>query len=142
MLLSDQDILYAIGTGELVVDPMGTGCLQPSSVDVRLDRLFRTFRRTKWTHIDPAIEQDGLTELIEVPEGEPFILHPGEFVLGSTMSAEHWAKTGKRGCDWCAFGLFRGPDVVVLSDGKEVYSFKMAEVEMTAEITEEEPSGT
>lgn len=59
-----------------------------------------------------------------------------------SMSAEHWAKTGKRGCDWCAFGLFSGPDVVVLPDGKEVYSFKMAEVEMTAEITEEEPSGT
>lgn len=85
MLLSDQDILYSISIGELTVDPMGRGCLQPSSVDVRLDQLFRTFRRTKWTHIDPAIEQDGLTELVEVPEGEPFILHPGEFVLGSTV---------------------------------------------------------
>lgn len=56
-------------------------------------------------------------------------------VMGAlSMSAEHWDKTaGKRGCDWCAFGLFRGPDVVVLPDGTEIYSFKMADVMLTDE---------
>ena len=59
--------------------------LQPSSIDVRLDRFFRVFVNTKYTHIDPSLQQDELTSLVE-PEGdEPFVLHPGEFVLGSTF---------------------------------------------------------
>src|SRR5512138_3032803 len=59
--------------------------VQPSSVDVRLDSLFRVFNNTRYTHIDPAQRQDELTSLVEVPAGESFVLHPGEFVLGSTM---------------------------------------------------------
>lgn len=59
--------------------------VQPSSVDVRLDSLFRVFNNTRYTHIDPAQRQDELTTLVEPAEGEPFVLHPGEFVLGSTL---------------------------------------------------------
>ena len=67
------------------VDPYDEGMIQPSSIDVRLDRWFRVFENHKYPHIDPSVEQPDLTRLIE-PEGdEPFILHPGEFVLGSTF---------------------------------------------------------
>ena len=61
--------------------------VQPSSVDVRIDRFFRLFDNHKYAHIDPAEEQPELTRLVEVESGEPFILHPGEFVLGSTYEA-------------------------------------------------------
>src|SRR3954466_12533134 len=57
--------------------------LQPSSIDVRLDRFFRVFNNTKYTHIDPSRQQDELTSLVEADGDEPFVLHPGEFVLGS-----------------------------------------------------------
>ena len=59
--------------------------VQPSSVDVRLDSLFRVFNNTRYTHIDPALQQDDLTTLVEPAGDEPFVLHPGEFVLGSTL---------------------------------------------------------
>ena len=62
-----------------------TRLVQPSSVDVRLDSLFRVFNNTRYTHIDPAQQQDELTSLVEPVNGEPFVLHPGEFVLGSTL---------------------------------------------------------
>ncbi|MGH3924537.1 MAG: dCTP deaminase, partial [Pseudonocardiaceae bacterium] len=85
MLLSDRDLRAEIDGGRLGVDPFDAGLLQPSSIDVRLDRYFRVFVNTKYTHIDPAQQQDELTSLVE-PEGdEPFVLHPGEFVLGSTF---------------------------------------------------------
>ena len=61
--------------------------MQPSSVDVRLDNLFRVFNNTRYTHIDPAVRQDDLTSPSSRPPGEPFVLHPGEFVLGSTWNA-------------------------------------------------------
>ncbi|MEV0581309.1 dCTP deaminase [Nonomuraea sp. NPDC050310] len=84
MLLSDRDILAEIDAGRLVVDPFDKTMVQPSSVDVRLDRFFRVFENHRYPHIDPATEQPDLTRLVE-PEGdEPFILHPGEFVLAST----------------------------------------------------------
>ncbi len=85
MLLSDRDLKAAIAEGRLGLDPYDEAMVQPSSVDVRLDRYFRVFANHRYTHIDPAVAQDDLTELVE-PEGdEPFILHPGEFVLGSTL---------------------------------------------------------
>src|SRR3954462_13966319 len=85
MLLSDRDLKAALADGRLGVVPYDEGMVQPSSIDVRLDRYFRVFANHRYTHIDPASEQDDLTELLE-PEGEePFILHPGEFVLGSTL---------------------------------------------------------
>ncbi|MCR3746883.1 MULTISPECIES: dCTP deaminase [Lentzea] len=84
MLLSDQDLRKEVESGRLVLDPFDAEMLQPSSFDVRLDRFFRVFNNTKYTHIDPAQQQDELTSLVETPEGERFVLHPGEFVLGST----------------------------------------------------------
>ncbi|GAB2826230.1 MULTISPECIES: dCTP deaminase [Lentzea] len=84
MLLSDQDLRKEVESGRLLLDPFDVGMVQPSSIDVRLDRFFRVFNNTKYTHIDPSVQQDDLTSLVETPEGEPFVLHPGEFVLGST----------------------------------------------------------
>ena len=85
MLLSDRDIRAEVEAGRLAVEPWDPVLVQPSSVDVRLDRFFRVFNNSRYTHIDPAQQQDDLTTLVE-PEGdEPFVLHPGEFVLGSTL---------------------------------------------------------
>ena len=84
MLLSDRDILAELDAKRVQLDPFEAAMVQPSSVDVRLDRFFRVFENHRYPHIDPSEEQPDLTRLVE-PEGdEPFILHPGEFVLGST----------------------------------------------------------
>ena len=87
MLLSDRDISARIDAGDdsaVRLDPWEPSMLQPSSVDVRLDRYFRLFDNHKYPVIDPAAEQPDLTRLVEVEPDEPFVLHPGEFVLGST----------------------------------------------------------
>jgi dCTP deaminase len=84
MLMSDRDIRASIEAGQIGLEPLEMGLLQPSSIDVRLDRFFRLFDNHKYAFIDPAEQQDELTRLIEVDPKEPFILHPGEFVLGST----------------------------------------------------------
>ena len=84
MLLSDRDLRAEIDAGRVALEPYDPQMIQPSSVDVRLDRFFRVFENHRYPHIDPSVEQAELTRLVE-PEGEePFILHPGEFVLGST----------------------------------------------------------
>jgi dCTP deaminase len=85
VLLSDRDIRAEVAAGRLGIDPFDDSLVQPSSVDVRLDNLFRVFNNTRYTHIDPSTRQDDLTTLVEPKEGEPFVLHPGEFVLGSTL---------------------------------------------------------
>ena len=82
--MSDRDIRASIEAGQIGLEPLEMGLLQPSSIDVRLDRFFRLFDNHKYAFIDPAEQQDELTRLIEVDPAEPFILHPGEFVLGST----------------------------------------------------------
>ncbi|WP_298886709.1 dCTP deaminase [uncultured Serinicoccus sp.] len=84
MLLSDRDILASIDSGRVRLDPWDPTMVQPSSVDIRLDRYFRLFDNHKYPVIDPAQEQPDLTRLVEVEPGESFVLHPGEFVLGST----------------------------------------------------------
>lgn len=84
MLLSDRDIRDEIERGRVGLDPLDMGMLQPSSIDVRIDRYFRLFDNHKYPFIDPAEAQPDLTRLIEVDPNEPFILHPGEFVLGAT----------------------------------------------------------
>ena len=84
MLLSDRDIRAEISNGRVVLEPYEPGMIQPSSVDVRLDRFFRTFENHRYPHIDPAIEQSDLTRLVEVEPEDSFVLHPGEFVLAST----------------------------------------------------------
>ncbi len=85
MLLSDVDLKAALADGRLGLEPYDPAMVQPSSIDVRLDRWFRVFNNTRYTHIDPALQQDELTTLVETDGDESFVLHPGEFVLGSTL---------------------------------------------------------
>ncbi len=84
MILSDRDILAHIGSGRIVIDPFDETCVQPSSVDLHVDAQFRVFANSRYPYIDVRDEMPELTELVEVKPDEPFILHPGEFVLGST----------------------------------------------------------
>ncbi len=85
VLLSDRDIRAEIDSGRVRLQPYDEAMVQPSSIDVRLDKFFRLFDNHKYPFIDPAEDQPELTRLIEVERDEPFILHPGEFVLGSTF---------------------------------------------------------
>ncbi len=87
MLLSDRDIRTQIDAGRVALDPYDPDMIQPSSIDVRLDKFFRVFDNHKYASIDPSIEQPDLTRLVEVDSEKPFILHPGEFVLGSTFES-------------------------------------------------------
>ncbi len=85
MVLSDGAIRRQIECGRIGIDPYDPALMQPSSLDVRVDRLFRVFRNSRYPYIDVKQDQEELTELVEVEGGEAFILHPGEFVLGSTL---------------------------------------------------------
>ncbi|ASU80605.1 dCTP deaminase [Actinopolyspora erythraea] len=85
MLLSDRDLRKELDEGRLELDPFDDALIQPSSIDVRLDRFFRVFDNSKYTHIDPSRQQDDLTSLVEHSDDDAFVLHPGEFVLGSTF---------------------------------------------------------
>jgi dCTP deaminase len=84
VLLSDRDILDEIQANRIRIEPYDEAMVQPSSIDIRLDRYFRVFENHRYPHIDPAADQSDLTRMIETDGDEPFILHPGEFVLGST----------------------------------------------------------
>jgi dCTP deaminase-like len=101
MILSDRTIREELETGGIVIEPLGENAIQPSSVDLHVDHLFRVFRNDTTPYIDPKRPQDDLTELVEVEEGEAFILHPGEFVLGSTLER-----------------VALGPDLVARLEGK------------------------
>jgi len=85
MVLSDRTIKAEIEAGRIVVEPYEEGMVQPSSVDVRVDRRFRVFHNARYPYIDVRQPMEGLTEAVEVSDAEPFILHPGEFVLGQTL---------------------------------------------------------
>jgi dCTP deaminase len=85
MILSDLSIREALDAGRIVIDPIGDGCIQPSSVDLHVDRYFRLFRNHSQRVIDVKVDQEELAELIEVREDDALILHPGEFVLGATL---------------------------------------------------------
>ena len=85
MILSDRDIRDQIGAGRIVIDPFQPDAVQPSSVDLHLDRRFRVFANSRHPYIDVREAQPDLTELVEIDADAPFILHPGEFVLGSTL---------------------------------------------------------
>jgi dCTP deaminase len=85
MILSDRSILEEIKAGRIEIDPFDEACVQPSSVDLHVDRKFRTFHNARYPFIDVKKEMPELTELVEVEGNNPFILHPGEFVLGSTQ---------------------------------------------------------
>ena len=96
MLLSDRDIQAEIAAGRVQLEPFETAMVQPSSVDVRLDRYFRVFENHRYPHIDPAQEQPDLTRLVEPAGDEPFILHPGEFALASTYEVVTLARRRRR----------------------------------------------
>ena len=83
-VLADRDIRAELESGRVRIDPYDPADLQPSSVDLHLDRSFRVFRNNRYAFIDPRTPQPDLTELLTVEDDEPFILHPGEFVLGQT----------------------------------------------------------
>jgi deoxycytidine triphosphate deaminase len=101
VILSDKSIREELQGGGIVIDPLDEGAIQPSSVDLRVDRYFRVFRNDTTPYIDPKQAQEDLTELVEVEEGGTFILHPGEFVLGSTLER-----------------VALGPDLVARLEGK------------------------
>jgi dCTP deaminase len=85
VVLSDRTIERLIGDGRIKIDPYDVSLLQPSSVDVRVDRFFRVFHNARYPYIDVKQPQEELTEQVEIGDDQPFILHPGEFVLGSTL---------------------------------------------------------
>jgi dCTP deaminase len=85
MVLSDRTIRRMIAEERIGIAPYDPGLLQPSSLDVRVDRYFRVFRNSRYPFIDVKQAQEELTELVEIDDETPFILHPGEFVLGSTL---------------------------------------------------------
>lgn len=85
VVLSDVSIFQAIDQGEIEIDPFEKDNVQPSSIDLRVDGLFRVFRNDTTPFIDPKLPQEDLTELVEIDKDGAFILHPGEFVLGSTL---------------------------------------------------------
>jgi dCTP deaminase len=85
VVLSDRTIRRLVHEGRIGIDPYAPELMQPSSLDVRVDRYFRVFRNSRYPFIDVKAKQEDLTEIVEVADDEAFILHPGEFVLGSTL---------------------------------------------------------
>ena len=85
MILSDRDLRVEIDAGRIVIEPFDAACVQPSSIDVKLSNLFRVFRNHTAAVLDVKKDLTGLTELVDVPADGCFLLHPGEFVLGSTL---------------------------------------------------------
>ena len=104
MILSDRDIRAEIESGRITIDPYDERCVQPSSVDLHVDSQFRVFANSRYPYIDVREEQPDLTDLVEVKPDEPFILHPGEFVLGYKRSggAPSWPHP-----KWMADGSFQ-----------------------------------
>lgn len=101
MILSDGTIREALRSGRITIEPLADDAIQPASVDVRLGRGFRVFANHRHPYIDVRAPQDDLTELVEVEDDDPFVLHPGEFVLGTTLET-----------------ISLGADVVARLDGK------------------------
>ncbi len=85
MVLSDRSIKEALAQGSIIIEPLGDGCIQPSSVDLHIDQYFRIFRNHSYRVIDVREPMEDLTELVDMGPDEPILLHPGEFMLGSTL---------------------------------------------------------
>jgi dCTP deaminase len=85
VILSDRTLREQIAAGRIVIDPYDEACVQPSSIDVKISHLFRVFRNHTARVIDVKHDMTDLTELVEIPADGVFMLHPGEFVLGSTV---------------------------------------------------------
>ena len=93
-MLSDVDIKKALEEKLIQIDPLEESYIQPSSIDLKVGADFRVFENHKYSHIDPKAEQQDLTSLVTASEAEPFILHPGEFVLGTTFEKVSLSKQG------------------------------------------------
>src|SRR3989304_4607891 len=87
MVLSDRTIKEELAKGRLKIEPLDESCIQPASVDVHLDRRFLVFRNSRRPYIDVRQPADDLTEVVEIDGDVPFVLHPGEFVLASTVES-------------------------------------------------------
>ena len=85
MVLSDRTIREEMASGQIVIRPLGDGCVQPASVDLHLDRNILVFRNNRVPYIDVRQTNDRLTDMVTMGDDDPFMLHPGEFVLGSTL---------------------------------------------------------
>ena len=85
MIFSDRTIKEAIAAGRITIDPYDESMVQPSSVDLKCDETFRVFENHRYSHIDPKADQPDLTAAVQATSDQPFMLHPGEFVLGSTL---------------------------------------------------------
>ena len=85
MILCDKDIKHYIKLGEIVIDPYVKSHVQPASYDVCLSNAFQVFRNYNQDIIDPQEDQRQSMERIEIDEDSSFVIHPGEFVLGSTQ---------------------------------------------------------
>jgi len=83
-VLSDGTILTLVDAGRIRIDPWDPALVQPASVDLRLGNSFRVFHNYRATAIDLCEPPRGLTEQVTIEDGEPFIIHPGEFCLGAT----------------------------------------------------------
>ena len=97
MVLSDHDIKQQLLAGRIRIEPLDPDDIQPSSVDVHLADRFQVFRNSRYPYIDPMIEQQGLMELVQASSEAPFVLHPGEFVLGATIERLVLPATSSRG---------------------------------------------
>lgn len=104
--MSDRSLREALNAGRIIIDPLDEALIQPSSIDVRLHHLFRVFRNHTAGIIDVKKDMTSLTELVEIPEDGVFMLHPGEFVLGSTLSESPfptiWSRVLKARVRWVA----------------------------------------
>ena len=85
MILSDRDLRTELAAGRIIIEPFDESCVQPSSIDIKVHHLFRVFRNHTAGIIDVKKDMTDLTELVDIPLDGVFILHPGEFVLGSTL---------------------------------------------------------
>jgi len=85
VIFSDRTIKEAIAAGRITIDPYDESMVQPSSVDLKCDETFRVFENHRYSHIDPKADQPDLTAAVQATSDQPFMLHPGEFVLGSTL---------------------------------------------------------
>ena len=85
MVLSDKSIKEEMSKGRIIIEPSDLSCVQPASVDVHIDKKLLVFRGSRRPFIDVREPTGDLTEALDIDEEKPFILHPGEFVLGSTL---------------------------------------------------------
>jgi dCTP deaminase len=85
MILSDRSIKEQLAQGRIIIDPIGENAIQPASIDIRLDREILVFRNNHRSHIDVTKPADDVVERMTIEDGVPFMLHPGQFALGSTL---------------------------------------------------------